>query len=162
MNPPPPVDPTLSQHAASTIEVWAKVAGSLGIVWAFLEKVGKPYYAWRKQRYAAIVRDVLRDELDRLDDICEREEAIQAEQQRILERQSAIFSDLDTLIDIATDNRDRLDEMNELLDFLGLASRDRRQDDDDRRQRLDGLLDVVTERRKQRRRHDDPAYPNES
>lgn len=144
----PTPDPTISKRVLDVIQWLATVAGSLAIVWAFLEKVGKPYFEWRRRRMAELIREVLQAELTRLDGIADREEEILDEYQKVLARQEQIFYDLDALLDIAGDNRDRLDEMNCLMDELGLASRDRRERDEDLKLMMDGLI----ERRKARRR----------
>lgn len=141
-------DPALSKRALDVIQWLAAVAGSLTIVWGFLKLVGKPLFEWRKKRQTEIVREVLKEQLDRLDLVCDREEEILREYTRIVQRQEAIFRDLDALLTIAEDNRDRLNEINDLLDTLGFASRDRRKTPDEVAEMMDGLM----ERRRKRNR----------
>lgn len=151
MAPAPAPDPTISKRALDSIQVLATVAGSLTVVWGFMKVAGTPFFEWRKRRQTEIVRTVLKEQLDRLDAVCDREEEILREYSRIVQRQEAIFRDLDVLLDIAQDNRDRLDEINELLDSVGLASRDRRHiSEDDIAAAMEGLI----ERRRKRRRGD--------
>lgn len=144
----PTPDPTISKRALDVIQWLATVAGSLAILWGFMAKVGKPFVEWRRRRMAEVIREVLTAELSRLDGICDREEQILDGYQKVLARQEAIFRDLDMLIEIALDNRDRLDEMNALMDELGLSSRDRRERAID----VDNMIDTLNERRKARRR----------
>lgn len=141
----PPPDPTLGRRVLDVLTILASVAGSLAIVWGFLKMVGKPWYDWRQRRQAAIIREVLKPQLDALDSICAREEAnVTANRE--------LFKDFDKLMEIALDNRDRLDDMNNLLDALGFASRDRRADSAGHQEKMTEIVEGLIERRRQRRR----------
>lgn len=141
----PPTDPTLSKRALDTIQVLASVAGSLGIVWAFIVKAGKPWWEWRKKRQGEIIREVLKPQLEALDRICGREEAAATQIREV-------FRDFDRILEVALDNRERLDEMNLLMDALGFASRDRRAGTDEERAKMEGIVESLVERRRARRR----------
>jgi hypothetical protein len=151
----PPLDPQTTKAVNDVIEYGGKAAISLASIIAFVKLIAQPIIKWRDTRRAArkkaeaeMIREVLREEIGRLDAICEREEQILDEYQKIIARQEQIFRDIDHLVELALDNRDRLDEINALMDELGLSSRDRRLRDEEMQAVLEGLVD----RRKQRRR----------
>lgn len=169
MNPPvpPSLDPHTTKAVNDVIEYGGKAAVSLGAIVGFFKLVAQPGMNWRaaarekrKKEESEMIREVLKDELARLEGICDREEAILDEYQKIVARQEQIFGDLDFLIDIATDNRDRLDEMNCLLDEMGFSSRDRRSGSEQRQEELTLIMEGLIERRKARRRKL-PIHPKE-
>lgn len=121
--------PTNGQRAAATIQLLASVAGSLLIVWGFLAKVAKPFIEWRRRKLVEIMRDVLRDELGK----------------------AQLFADLDSLIKLASDNHERLDEINDLLTAMGVGN-DRRSGD--RAKDAKEILRLLGERQARRRRGD--------
>jgi hypothetical protein len=123
---PPSSDPQLSERAADTIELLVKAGGLLGMLWAFMEKVLKPFQERRKDRTARAIRDAMVPVL------------------------GPILEDHDTLVEIALDNRERHDETNELLDLLGFCA-DRRTSDD-RREKMTAMVESLAERRRERRR----------
>lgn len=154
MSPQPP-GPQTTKAVNDVIEYGGKAAVSLTAVYAFVALIAKPFLTWRKnhkielrRREADLIRDILKEDLARLSGVCDREEEIMTAQREMLARQAQIFNDTDRLIDVALDNRDRLDEMNELMDELGLASRDRRE----RELVNDTVLKHLAERRRARRR----------
>lgn len=157
MNPavPPQLDPHTAKAVNDVIEYGGKAAVSLAAIVGFFRLVAQPIMNWRsaardrrKKAEAELIRSVLAEEIQKLDAICAREETVLDEYQKVISRQEQIFRDLDILLEVALDNRDRLDEMNSLLDEVGFCSRDRRDRESDVILMVEGLL----ERRKQRRR----------
>lgn len=154
MNPPAaPPDPDLTQRALDVAEWSAKLAAAAAAVWAIVEKVGKPYAEWRRRQLAAVIRDVLKEPLAQLEALDDREKEIFELLTRVLARQDQLFRDIDAFITIATTNKDRLDEMNELLDALGFSSE--RRMDVDRRERVEQLLRDLSVRQTARKRFED-------
>ena len=149
--PAPVPDPELSKRALDTLELWAKVAGSLTALALFVHKILKPYQDWRRKSLADLIREVLKEELEKLDAVVDREEEVFVQLGRVLARQDALFADIDAFLEIGSDNRERLDEVNGLLDKIGLTS-DRRAGD---RGRFDELMEQLHDRRNQRRRLQD-------
>jgi hypothetical protein len=123
---PPAGDPHLSERAADTIELLAKSGGLLAMLWAFIARVLKPYHEYRQAQLARTIRAVVEPML------------------------KPILRDHDVLVDIALDNRERHDETNELLNFLGFTS-DRRTSDE-RREEVSEMVHGLAERRRERRR----------
>jgi hypothetical protein len=142
----PPTDPELTKRALDVIEYGAKVAIALAAIYALVERIAKPYYAWRKSRLAIEIRDALKPELERLDRLGICADRIEL----VLERQKALFSDIDDFIKVASTNTERIDETNDLLNAVGFSS-DRR-DDSERRARVEQLLRDLADRQKSRRR----------
>ena len=129
-----PVDPTggdahASERVASTIELLVKAGGLLGMLWAFLAKVAKPYHEYRQQQMARTIKAVVAPML------------------------APIVNDHDLLLEIALDNRERHDEVNALLDALGFTT-DRRSTDE-RRAEIAEMVATLAERRRARRRNPD-------
>lgn len=155
MNPPPPdVSPEAAQRVANALEWLAKFAGSLLALWLFIARVGKPYFEWRDRQRATTIRAVLREELACLATISEREEANGKKLDLALARQDQVFGEIDLFVTVMADNRDRIDELNELLNEAGYASRDRRIAAD-RRRAADEAMAELQGRLRGRRRHDD-------
>jgi hypothetical protein len=123
---PPANDPHLSERAADTIELLVKAGGLMGMLWAFIARVLKPYHEYRQQQLARTIRSVVAPMLE------------------------PILKDHDVLVEIALDNRERHDETNGLLDFLGFTS-DRRTNEE-RREEVSQMVHALTERRRERRR----------
>jgi hypothetical protein len=149
MNPPPPTDPQLGERIANVVEIGAKVSIGLGGVWAFVAKVAKPFLEWRratrlKERaeMEKQMREMFAPELQAFTRLSES-----------VGRIDVLFEDHDLLLDIALDNRERHDETNALLDFLGFTS-DRRASDE-RREKVAEMVLTLSERRKERRRQGD-------
>ena len=148
--PPQPDDVHVAERVAATIELWAKIAGSAGIIAGFLKLIVKPFIEWRRESQARMVRDVLAPELEKMHRIIETEDGCARRMEVVLHSLREFFGDHDHLIAIATDNRDRLDEFNDLLSALGFSSE--RREDDERRLVIDRMITALTERRKARRR----------
>lgn len=158
--PPPPETTDVATRVASTLELWAKVGGSLAILWGFVARVVKPFIVWRREQQAKVVREVLAPELHQLATVQaelretrEHEDGCAGRMERVLESLREFFSDHDRLITIALDDRDRLDEVNELLNALGFSSE--RRTDDERRRLIDEMVAKLTERRAARHRDPD-------
>lgn len=126
----PPNDPQLSKRAAETIQILVEAGGLLGMLWAFLAKVLKPYHEYRRNHMARLIREVMVPVL------------------------RPILDDHDVLLEIALDNRERHDEMNELLDILGFSTE--RRASDERRAKLTEMVETLADRRRERRRQVDP------
>lgn len=151
MSPPVPETTDAAARIASTVELWAKIAGSLLILWGFIARVYKPLVLWRREHQARVIREVLKPELARLDQVLEHEDGCAGRMEQVLDRLRAFFADHDYLIEIALDNRERLDENNDFLDALGFAARERRTDED-RRKLIDNMVRDLVEKRRDRRR----------
>jgi hypothetical protein len=150
VNAPPPHDPQLGERIADVVEYGAKVAIGLGALWAFIAKVAKPFTAWRR---AARDRGLAEMEAE-----FRRRFAVEIQAIQLLittaGRIDLLFEDHDLLLDIALDNRERHDETNALLDFLGFTS-DRRTSDE-RREQVSAMVMTLAERRRERRRKLEP------
>lgn len=152
-----PQDAEIAARVASTLELWAKIAGSLLIVAGFVKGIVKPFILWRREHQAKVIRDVLNPEISALNRVIAQEDGCATRMERVLEKLRELFGDHDALIAIAYDNRERLDEQNDLLSALGLSSE--RRNDPERRKALDEIVDDLMERRRQRRRLiDDPLH----
>lgn len=149
-----PPDPELTQRALDVAEWTAKLAAAAAAVWAIVEKVGKPYADWRRRQLAIVIREVLKEPLAQLETLGDREKEIFELLTRVLARQDQLFKDIDAFILIATTNKDRLDEVNELLDALGFTT-DRRDGDSDRRNKVELLLRDLNARQTARKRYED-------
>lgn len=153
MNAPgPELSPEQVQRVGSVLEYSAKAAVSAGVLWAFFAKIAKPFVKWWSARRAVEIRLALKSELDCMNRMPDLEEAIKA----VLERQTAMFEEMDLFMVVANENHERLDEFRDLMDEVGLASRDRREVAD-RRQQVTGALKELYERRQGRRRRDSAA-----
>lgn len=155
MNPPVqdlPPDP--AQRVADTVEFLARIAGAALIVWGFIAKAGKPYFQWRQKQFSATIRAVLKEELACLAQLTAREEEINAKLDLALERQERVFDELDLFVAVLADSRDRLDEVKDLLNEAGYASRDRRIHSD-RRVAADEAMAELQGRLRGRRRQED-------
>jgi hypothetical protein len=131
------------------IEWIAKAAVGLGSIKVFLAGIYKPFMEWRRKLVAQTVREVLAPELKQLQDIIAEESGC-AESLKITARSMhEMFNDLDKMLVIATDNRARIDETNDLLDEV--FNLDRRIDHE-RAAEIDALLTGLAERQKLRRR----------
>lgn len=155
MNPPAaPPDPEFTKRALDFAEFGAKLVVALGAMWAFVVKIVKPYSDWRKQRLAAELREILKPELDRLERLGACADRIEI----VLERQSAMFNDIDDFMLIARTNTERIDETNDLLDEV--FHLDRRVNAD-RRKVIDTILADLAHRQQNRRRHaEDDVTPS--
>jgi hypothetical protein len=150
-----PQDAEIAARVASTLELWAKIAGSLLIVAGFVKGIVKPFILWRREHQAKVIREVLAPELANLNRVITQEDGCASRMEIVLDKLRELFGDHDGLIALAWDNRERLDEQNDLLSALGLSSERRR--DPERRKALDDVIDDLMERRKYRRRLiDDP------
>lgn len=149
------VDPDnvdLSSRALGVVEFWAKFAGGAAIVWGFVVKIVKPLMDWRRKRMSDMIRAALKPELDLLQGNSTQMQEIAEDVSRMAQRQEEVYMEIDSLLEIAQDNRDRHDETADLLNAMGLSS-DRRLAD--RRQRVEELFEGLNDRRKERRRRDD-------
>lgn len=147
---------TVVDRLAAVVQLLVSASGLLGIVWVGLNKVSKPYLIWRRSHLGSIVSEILAPTLERMEAAVEREEGYQQEQQRIIERQTAIFEDLDLFLKVALDNRDRMDETNDLLDQM--FSLERRVDLAQRKE-IDQIIAVLRKRAllRRRRQEDEPV-----
>ena len=146
-------EPSLEERAAATVQLLTAAAGLIGLLWVGLAKVVKPYQEWRRKHLASVVGEILGPVLERLRIAVQREEDCTQLQQRVLERQSVIFADMDAFLKLALDNAERHDETSELLDrVFGLE----RRVDFDQRKEIDNLLHTLRERQKQRRQEGTP------
>lgn len=152
MNPPVPAPDEVDTAArvASTLELWAKIAGSLLLVGGFLKGVVKPFIEWRREHQAKVIREILEPELKMLNRVISQEDGCADRMERVLKRQEALFADHDLLVDISIDNRERNDETNMLLDAMGFAS-DRRTSVE-RREEIRLMIEELERRRRERRR----------
>lgn len=150
----PPTDPEITVRAASVLELWLKLLGALGMLWAFLEKVAKPYFKWRRDAQARVMREILAPELAQLQKFAEQEDGCARRLEVVLRHLQELFGDHDNLYLVAMDNRDRIDETNELLDSMGFSSSPRHPD---RAAYIAEVVQQLGERRKRRRRSTDPT-----
>jgi hypothetical protein len=159
MNPavPPPPDAETARVLNDVLEWGGKAAVSLASIWGFVALIAKPFMEWRKRRdgerrreLAVEIHDILKPELERLEKVGLCADRIEM----VLQRQSALFSDIDDFLSIAHTNVERLDEMNDLLDAVGFST-DRRVDDE-QRAHVAHLLSTLRDRQRARRRGDDP------
>lgn len=130
----------------------AKAAIALGSVWAFLAKVGKPYLEWRRRWRRQELRGAFEQELQLLNSMVESASDCAEETEQTVIQVRSLFGDMDQVLEIATDNRERIDEINQLLDQLGFSSE--RRTDEERRAEIDVMLDSLNEQRRRRRRGD--------
>ncbi len=151
---PPPDQLDVLARMASTLELLAKVGGTLALLWGFLAKVIKPYQTWRRESQARIIREILAPELAQLREITVHEDSCARRLEVVLSHLRDLFGDHDSLLTIAIDNRDRLDETNELLDAIGFTSS---RQHPDRIEHINSVVAKLDERRKIRRRSTDPS-----
>jgi ElaB/YqjD/DUF883 family membrane-anchored ribosome-binding protein len=148
---------TQRQRLLDLFDYGAKLVGSLGVIlgaaWVGTAKIARPFFEWRrehndtrKRMLTVEVRDILAPELAKLDEVCACTDRIET----VLRRQTVLFNDVDKMLALAVDNKERLDEVNALLDAVGLTS-DRRVDET-RRQKVDRLIDDLRTRQRERRR----------
>lgn len=149
MNAPPPGDPEITARVADVVEVLAKVAGALLIVWGFLARVAKPWIEWRRATKARARKELEAQMREWFSEELRSFELLAA----LVPRIDVLFQDHDLLLDIAFDNRERHDEMTDLLDTLGFTS-DRRTTDE-RRDKVTEMVNTLAERRRDRRRKGD-------
>lgn len=164
----PPDQADVAARLASTLELLAKIGGSLALVLGFLRAAIPPvrrFIEWRRENQARVIREVLKPELARLDQVIEHEDGCAGRMEQVLDRLRQFFADHDYLIAIAIDNRERLNENNDFLDALGFTSRERRSDED-RRKVIDDMVHDLDKKRRARRRgiddfldHHPPAPP---
>lgn len=150
MNAPPPNDPQIGERIADVLELGAKVSIALGALWAFVAKVVKPFTVWRRAariKARAENESEFRQMFDKEIQAINRLPSVEA-------RIDELFKDHDILLDVAFDNRERHDETNALLDFLGFTS-DRRTSDE-RRDAVTEMVTTLAERRRERRRKPEP------
>lgn len=151
MNPPPStdLDRETIQRASDVVEFLAKTGGSLALIWAFIAKVWKPYQEWRRRNMTMLMREVLKNELAQLSSLISREEGCADKIEGLVGQISELFTEHDLLLDVVYDNRDRIDETNDLLDAVGLANERRVPP----KEEVVKMLSQLDERRKLRRRH---------
>jgi hypothetical protein len=135
------------------LELAAKAAVALGSLKFFIETLYKPLMMWRKEQQAKRIREAIAPELEQMHALIDEEKTCTSKMQAILEGVRSVFLDHDVLIEIASDNRDRLDENNDLLDAIGLST-DRRISPADLERRRDMVkrLQEVHDRRVARER----------
>lgn len=144
----PDLPPDPAQSALNVLEFLAKAAGAAVIVWGFIKTVGKPYFEWRQRRLNEAITIVLKKELH--EHTMEMADRIDL----ALARQDRVFEEIDLLVVVMADDRDRHDEMTELLNTQGMASKNRRVHAD-RRQAADEAMAELQGRLRSRRRKTD-------
>jgi hypothetical protein len=142
-------DATLPAHAVETIDFLVKLGGALGAAWVATTKIWKPYVEWRREHIAKVTREVLKPELDQLRALITSESGCAEHMEAAVRGLTQVFGEMDSWMALAIDNRDRLDETNDLLDEM--FSLERRVDYE-RRAEIDALLAVLKERAKARKR----------
>jgi hypothetical protein len=145
--------PDMSQTTLDVIELWGKLVGVLVATAGFFRLIWKPYTDWKRKQLAEMIRAVLKEELTDVGQLKTGQEEIMTHIRKLERQVETLFNDVDSFIEIATDNRERHDETADLLNAMGLSS-DRRVDPD-RREHIDGLMSGILDRRKSRRRRDD-------
>lgn len=146
---PTPTSADAMKRLLDTLETWVKLGGALAALWLFIRRVLKPFIEWRRKSLAILIKEILKDELNRLDSVGAREDEVFRLLGRVLARQDEFFKDVDAFILIATHNTERIDEVNDLLDASGYAS-ERRSGED--RRNVEGQMQQLLERRRLRRR----------
>lgn len=136
---------------------WAIAAGS---IYGLVEKVGKPYYDWRKNRWAGIVREALKPELEAMNELKHTSDSLTEMIELVLLRQKEMFEEMDMFMVLASDNKDRHDETNDLLTAAGFSS-DRRFDLAGR-ERIETLFRELNRRKTERLRLADREKKAES
>lgn len=146
--------PVVPKRFADLLDYGARITVSLVAIWAFVEKVAKPYSAWRRRKMSTELREILRPEFDRLERVANCTDRIEM----VLTRQSELFRDIDDFITIAKTNVERVDEINLLLDEV--FHLDRRVNTE-RRSEIDELLFELGRRQQDRRRRADEENASE-
>jgi hypothetical protein len=146
----PTNDPQMTERVASIIEWAAKAAIGLATLKVSLSGIYKPFATWRREHTARTVRDVLAPELSSLQQIITQEESCATRMEEVLEQTRMIFREFDDVLEVMMDNRERIDETNELLNEVGFSSE--RRVNDERRAEVQAMVDKLHERRKLRRR----------
>lgn len=143
-----PTPPDLNARAFDIIEWGAKAAIGLGSIKVFLASIYKPFVEWRKEHNAKTIREVLAPELAQLQQMIHDESGCAENMQTAVRAFSEVFHDLDRFLSITIDNRDRIDETNDLLnEIFHLEPRARV-----RTAEIEALLSELAERQKIRRR----------
>lgn len=141
--------PDINARAFDIIEWGAKAAIGLGSIKVFLASIYKPFVEWRKEHNAKTIREVLAPELAQLQQMIHDESGCADNMQTAVRAFAEVFHDLDRFLSITIDNRDRIDETNDLLnEIFHLEPRIDRQ----RAAEIEGLLNELSERQKIRRR----------
>lgn len=138
--------PAVPKRVADVLDYGARLTVSLVAIWAFVEKIGKPYSTWRRRRLAEELREILKPELENLAAMKKCTDHIDL----VLTRQDALFRDIDDFLVIARTNTERIDETNDLLDEI--FHLDRRVNTE-RRVKIDELLNTLARRQQERHRH---------
>lgn len=142
-------DVAIPLHTSDTIDFLIKLGAAFGALWAGVAKIWKPYVQWRREHTANITREVLKPELDQLRALIESESGCAEHMEAAVRGLTQVFSEMDSWMGLAIDNRERLDETNDLLDEM--FSLERRVDYE-RRAEIDSLLSTLKERAKMRKR----------
>lgn len=143
MNPPAPVPgPETPQRAMDLLDFLTKAAGLAVIFAGFLKWAWKPYVDWRRRRMAELIHDVLKQELDQLSTVVDAIGRIET----VTDQIKILFSEYDLMMDVVIDNRQRMDETNDLLDGM-IPTQDRR-----RREPALQVFEELMDRRRVRRR----------
>jgi hypothetical protein len=144
------VNEELTPHFINILDWAGKAMVVLAAIKTFLVAVYQPWKKWRREHDAKTIREVLAPELAQLRTIIDDESGCAGRMTDVLTQMRAIFGDLDMFLEVAADNRERLDETNELLDAVGFNA-DRRVDEV-QRDRIAKTMADLTERRRKRRR----------
>lgn len=140
----------ISARMLDVLEFLAKVAGSLGVVAAFVKGVWQPCRKWRQESLGKAIRAALAPELSAIAGIVTADEQCAEGLRAVTKRVGELAGDLDLFLELARDNRERQDEVAELLDAVGFST-DRRLSPE-RRVRGEEILNALIERRLAARR----------
>lgn len=152
--PAPDLPPDTAERVADIMEYTAKTAVSLSAVWAFIALIARPFTEWRRKRLREAIREALKPELAAIADMPARETETNRKLDIALRRQDQVFDEIDLFVLVVADNRERLAEMQDLLDSTaGLTAGDRRRNAPGARRRLaDEALQELQGKLRARRR----------
>lgn len=149
------VAPLASARLLDLADYLVRIGAGVVAVWGVVSKIGKPAYAFRAKilekrdtALAAKIRSILDPELQDLGRLGTCTDQLET----VLKRQREVFADLDNVLSVVSDNRDRIDETNDLLNVLGFSSDRRTPDTAERREEFDRMLVLLRERTKGRSR----------
>jgi hypothetical protein len=148
------IDPLLQKKVIDLADFVARIGAGVAALWVSAVKVWKPLSEWRRKLHndkrvelAGVVRDILGDELRKLQKLSSCADRIEI----VLRRQSVLFEDVDRLLSAVSVNKERIDETNDLLDAMGFTSGDRRVDEVLRVQ-FQHMIEDLRERQRSRKR----------
>lgn len=155
--------PTPEQEAAARgialVDYFLRIVIALGGAWTAVTMIYRPLVEWRRKSQARAIREILAPDLAQLKAVVDHEDGCASRLELVLLRLEELFSDHDDMVKIVVDNRERLNENNDLLNAIGLTSNRDRREDPEHTEKIDGLIDALDERRRRRRRKTDPLPP---